>query len=203
MALIQNLLVAAGLEKAPKSFEMPKGQPLIISELDGEFRVLTLQRATMPRKGVDVGVKLRSVSTRYPGSSQASTQILGTEDMDITFEGTLRDVQMGRAGAALSDAALMESMCRAQRFCSLQWGTTVVRRGYLKEVVPRYHRENWIEYKIVFEVAESDEATVILKDFVPVDTSQSLWAKLVQGIDDAAALAKTAIGVNNVGRAVL
>lgn len=203
MALIQNVLVAAGLESKPKNTPMPVGQPLVITELDGEKRVLTLERATLPRKGVDAGMRLRSVSTKYPGSSQASTQILGTEDSDITFEGLLRDIQMGQAGLALAATALMESIFRGQRFCQVAWGTTLVRRGYIKEFVPRYHRESWIEYKLVFEVAESDAATVVVKDFVPVDTKQTLWAKLVQGIDDAAALAKSATVVNNVGRAVL
>jgi len=161
---------------------MADGLPVIVRELEGQGREVVLEGSTLPQRGVDVGARLRTVRTHYPGSRRASTQVLGTEEQDIQLQGQLRDVWTGLQGGALSQMQALRDLYLGQRYCELSWGETLVRRGYLKEASFSLVRAEDIGYRLVFEVSEADEAEVVApteyEETTPEDVSLALAALL-------------------------
>jgi len=173
------------------------GQPIIIRELEGQRREVVLAGTDLPEQGLEVGGALRTVRTHYPGSRRASTQVLGTEESDLELQGLFRDDWAGFAGWALAQMGALRALYTGQRYCELAWGETLVRRGYVKRAVFVLHREAVVGYRLVFEVAEADEAEVVspveFETATPEDLSLALKALrfAVDHLDEAVAAVNT------------
>lgn len=161
---------------------MADGLPVILRELTGQRREVVFEASAVPAGGFDVGGTLRTVRTHYPGTRVASTQVMGTEEDDIELRGVLRDSWTGVDGGAEATVAALRAIFLARRYCELAWGESLVRRGYLKRLVATPHRDGVWDFRIVFEVAESDEAEF-------VSTASSRKATLPKASDLRSALA--------------
>lgn len=178
-------------------------EAVTITELEGLGRVLELRDTSLPEQGVSAPIELRSVVTRYPGNAKSSTQIMGTKEEDIPLTGWFRDVWTGEDGGAMAQVTLCRALVQGQRYCELAWGDSMIRRGYLRRFEPEITNRAAIRYKLVFQVSESDEASVIAVPFLPVPQPFSLLALLRAIADAAEAAAEAAILINNVARAVV
>jgi hypothetical protein len=97
----------------PISFGIPNGAPVILREQGGKGRTVILARTDLPRDYDPpvFGGAVRGETTYYPGSKYPTSQILGPEEMPITFGGVLDDVMAGRPkGAAYELAKLINAM---------------------------------------------------------------------------------------------
>lgn len=124
---------------------------VLIRALDGSA-VVALFDSAMPERGIEVGVKLRSVVTRYPGNDAPTTQVMGTEEDDIPLKGQWRDVWIGSDGAALAYVTQMRTLLLSQKPCELSWGQALVRRGYVKEFTHTIERAGIIGWSLTFQV---------------------------------------------------
>ena len=158
---------------------MADGLPVILRELEGQQREVVLEGSALPRQGVEVGGRLRTVRTHYPGTRAASTQVLGTEEDPIELRGHLRDVWLGAEGAALAQMQALRDLYLGQRYCELSWGETLVRRGFIKEFRADFIREADIGYRLRFEVDEADEAEVLAPVEFEETTPEEVSAALV------------------------
>lgn len=86
--------------------------PIILKELGGDLRTVTLIESTLPRDGGEttLGVQVREKTTWYPGSAVPSQQVLGPQYQPIVFSGIFEDRKIGAPGAAFSLASLLEDM---------------------------------------------------------------------------------------------
>jgi hypothetical protein len=162
-----------------------------------------LADTTRPEQGVAVGGKLRRVTTRYPGVTRPSTQILGAEEEPIVLEGWFRDSWIGKDGGAAAMATAMRAAWRKRHYCELFWGQALVRRGYIDQITETYTSERAIRYRIVFEVVETDESAVLATPFAPVETPFDLLA-LIREIEDVVdTLSTTTAELDNVITAIV
>lgn len=181
---------------------MADDQPIILTELGGAERVLELADASLPQRGVTTEGETRLKKTHYPGSATASTQVLGTHDNDIVMTGILRDTWIGLEGGALALATELRSMWLGQTYMQLEWGDTLVVRGFISKIRVTHFYRGWLGYDLTFSVAESDEAEVIVSEFEPIEQSTSLWQQILQVLEDAQEVFQAAGQVNNVARAL-
>jgi hypothetical protein len=177
------------------------GQGVIIEDKEGN-QLFQLFGSDTPRQRVAVGGELRSVVTRYPGSSRPSTQIMGTQEDDLQFEGTFRDDQFGLAGHSIDQMTALRALWISQHYCELSWGSALVRRGYIRRVTFEVMAEGWIDYRFTFQVDEADEAAVLPTPFPPTETAFDLLALLREIQLAAESVAETATLINNVAHAV-
>lgn len=177
-------------------------QGVYLWELEGAERRVQFIGSDTPRRGVSVAAEIRSVTTHYPGSSVPSTQLLGFKEDEIPFEGTFRDDLYGLSGHALAQRDALVGLMRGQRYCQLNWGQALVKRGHVRRVEYTVHAEGWIDYRFVFEVSESDEEAVGEAPYPAAETPFDLLALLREIASAAEQVAQTAVLVNNVAHAV-
>lgn len=177
---------------------MADGDPILIFEVGGEGR-LELAGADLPERGVEMGTTMRLVATRYPGRSVASTQVMGTEERQLSLRGVFSDVLGGASGHALAQAQRARALVDGQRLCELQWGTTVVRRGYVREFVPSVERQSLIRYTLTFEVTATDQAEQVTVEPFATPTTSDVLDEVYEtqgATDDVEAAAR---GLRDVG----
>lgn len=178
------------------------GDGVFLWALEGPDQFVQLVQSDTPRRGVQVATELRKVTTRYPGAAKPSTQIMGTTEEDIPFEGTFRDDLYGLQGHAAAQDAALRALARSSRLCVLNWGQAIVKRGYVQRVESTWHAEGWIDYRFTFHVVESDEAEVLEVAYPATETPFDLLALLREisaAVQDAA---EAAVLINNVVRAI-
>jgi hypothetical protein len=178
------------------------GDGVFILELEGSGSFFQLVESDTPRKGVVEAGKVRMVTTRYPGTSRPSTQIMGTEDEVIPFEGTFRDDLYGLDGHAMAQRTALRALMLGQNLCELNWGSALVKRGYVERVECTLHAEGWVDYRFDFHVVESDEAVVVATPFPPPETTFDLLALLREIQDAVEEVAEATVLLNNVAYAV-
>ncbi|MCI0347514.1 MAG: hypothetical protein L0221_19085 [Chloroflexi bacterium] len=178
------------------------GQAVVITELEGDGRIVQLAETELPEQGVVVGGELRSVVTHYPGSSKPSTQIMGTKEDDIELRGWLRDRWTGLDGGAMEQVRALRNLRIGQRYCELAWGEGLVVRGYVRRVEHEIVSEHAIRYRVVFQVDEADESEVLAVPFEPAETAFDLVALLREIAGTVEDVAVAAVLVNNVAHAV-
>lgn len=179
------------------------GLPVLIQELEGAFTIVELGDAKLPEQGIEVGAKLRHIVNRYPGSSAPSVQIMGIEEDPIVLKGRIVDVLTGLSGDALATMSLLRAQLLGLRYCSLAWGTALVRRGYVVGVKLTLLREGSIGYELTFLPCEADEASVLALPFPNAVSPLSLLdllRSILAALDD---LADTLVALNNLGRGLL
>jgi hypothetical protein len=69
--------------------------PLVIQELSGEKRGLTLIGRALPYRPIAFSGKMRAEFTRYPGNPVATVQVLGPEEGQTTMQGAWKDKFLG------------------------------------------------------------------------------------------------------------
>ena len=179
------------------------GLPVLIQELEGAFTYLELGAAKLPEQGVEVGVKLRHVVNRYPGATTPSVQIMGIEEDPIILRGRIVDAQTGLSGDALATMGLLRSQLLGLRYCSLSWGTDLVRRGFVIGAKLTLRKATSIDYELTFLPVEADEASVLAVPFPNAVSPLSLLdllREILAALDD---LADTLVALNNLGRGLL
>jgi phage protein U len=137
---------------------------VVIQQLEGGTLALLLTGDDLPEQGVSAGVEQRLTTTQYPGSSEKSTQFMGSTDGDIQLSGYWRDEHKGLEGHALSQLNTARALCSQGYRCELVWGPYLVREGWLKAVEPSYDRPDVIRYRLTFMVDRSQETQVELRE---------------------------------------
>lgn len=133
---------------------------LIIQELTGEKRSLTLKQRSLPYTSVSWAGNMRTNTTWYQGNPVATQQVLGPEEEPTTLEGTWKDrfirgtveqVGFGREVAFATDLVdFMTELRTAGQLLQVSWGPET-RRGILVMFDPRYLRLQDIEWTAEFE----------------------------------------------------
>ncbi len=179
------------------------GTPLVITNLGTQAAlVLDGATATLPEKGVAAPVRLRSTVTRYPGNARPSTQILGVEEGDIEFRGRWRDTWMGLEGGAAEYSGRVRRLILTQAYVSVVWGD-IDRRGFIKEFEPTYNAGGDIQWRLILQVVEADDANVIATPYPAAVSTRDLWETLHEVLAVVETVASTATEVNNVAHAVV
>jgi len=162
------------------------GQPVIIRELGGELRTVTLEGPDLPERGLEVGVSLRQTTTRYPNGA-TSVQLHGSEEEPIELRCTFSDSLTGIDEGAISQVETLRSILLGQQPVEFSWGALLVRRGYLLRVTPRYVRESLIECAIEVLPVESDEPFYLATPYQRTTASDvTSWMDLLSDALDAA-----------------
>lgn len=179
------------------------GLPVLIQELEGARRVLRLEDHDLPERGVEIGGELRSVVTWYPGRSNASVQVMGTQEEPITLEGWFRDGDAMIDGHAMERYQAGRNIWLGQRLCQLEWGD-LVRRGRIKSFTGIFDGRADVRYRLVFQVEEADEAVIVTRAVIaePAPSGFSL-AALLDALDALAEAANTAAALANAAQAVV
>jgi len=184
----------------------PVVNSLVIQELDGATGLILDTLGALPANSMPIGGSLRSTRTYYPGSSTPSTQIMGTQEDDITLKGVWRDDQLGAAGGAINLYGICRTLLLDQLRCGLYWGPEITRKGYVKSFVGDFERPNVIHWTLVFQVDEADEAALLLVPFPPSATTTTLWAEIlavIAEIDAVSAIVEVGLAVTVAGGALL
>lgn len=179
---------------------MPDVYPVILEELEGQRRRVTLEASALPFQGVEAGVSQRLVKTYYPGTTRASVQVMGTEEGDVVLTGRLSDVLLGEAGGAEALVAKLRALVVGQRPVQLTWGA-VVRRGFVQSFVPNYSRRDSVGYEITFSPDEADDAAVVAVPYQATTATDVL--SILDLLREVESAMDEAIAVNNLLAAIL
>jgi nucleoid-associated protein YgaU len=145
---------------------------LVIQELTGSQRSITLRGWALPQRGPDFGGRLRTKTTWYAGNKVGTLQVLGPEVTPTEFEGYWMDRHLGdpdegqqivtegfdTVELAVDLVAAFESIRDSGNRLRVEWGP-FVRNGVLAEFTPRPERTNDIKWKMSFEWDARDDAT--------------------------------------------
>lgn len=145
-------------------------EPVVINELTGSQRSITLSGRALPKRppGLESGGMLRTKITWYAGNNVATQQVLGVEELDMTLSGVWNDRFIGglvevegfqTPQLARDVVAIFEDIQRSGNTLRFQWGP-VVRTGILKEFVPTWARLQDVEWTMNWEWQSRDDATV-------------------------------------------
>jgi hypothetical protein len=190
------------------------GEAVTITELRAPFRVIELARQDRPDKPVSRASEQRARQSHYPGTQRASTQVMGTREEPVQLNGWFLDplngldvVNTAKPDGTLSTArgvaakiALLRGIQQTGGLCRLVWGEIIVCYGRVKRADFRYHESARVQYSILFEVDQPDEAAAIQ----PIPTvgplallKQTLAAalELSEAAMEAARTVKTLVGV--------
>ena len=141
---------------------MADGQPISITEIGGDNRVVRLEGPSLPDRGsLDLGGETKAIDIWYPGAKAASIQFLGTKEAPVTLRGRLIDVWAGVSGYALATMRAMEALRYAQARVRLEWGDTVQKVGYIKSSSFLIFRESDIQYEIEIMILQTDSDEVL------------------------------------------
>lgn len=175
---------------------MADGAAILLRELEGQLREVVIPVSALPSE-LTTSTELRTNVTWYPGASRSSTQVMGTKEDPITFDGELRDVWLGAVGGAESLYQHLREILLAGVWCELSWGETIVRRGFLKKLEPKWRRDADIGYRITFEVDEADDAIVMVPAPFEKPSSAELDTELAD-FETLLAEAEAAVDVLNL-----
>ena len=179
------------------------GLPVVIRTIEGAPLEVTLDRGAVPTRGFEVGVNLRTVGTSYPGNSAKSVQIMGVEQEPIVVEGFLRDSWQGETGAALRLNAELRALCLAQRLCQMEWGDTIVKRGYVKNFRAMPDKDTEWRSRLESWVLESaDGGTTRAPQPLPPAT-QSTLSKVLDAMSEVEDALNATVLATNAIQAIL
>lgn len=146
---------------------------LIIAELTGSQRSITLRGWALPNRGPEFGGRLRTKTTWYAGNQVGTMQVLGSEVTPTEFEGFWMDRHLGDSNegqqivtegfddtitTALDLVSAFESFRDSGNRLRVEWGP-FVRNGVLAEFMPSPDRIQDIKWKMQFEWDARDDAT--------------------------------------------
>lgn len=164
------------------------GLPVIIQELGPPFRSIVFAGRDRPEQPVEVAGRQRATQTWYPGTTKASTQVMGTEEDPIPLRGWFQDPLTLLDGGPGARMAILRDLMQGQNLCQLLWGTVIIRQGRVSRCSFQIHREAKIRYEVVFAVDQPNEA----RSLAPKVGAASVVSDLAQHIAKAVALADKA-----------
>lgn len=138
------------------------GLPVVITELGPPFRVVTFSGRDRPEAPVTVEDRQRAVQTRYPGTQQASTQVMGTEQSAIPLKGWFWDPLTEIDGGPQSRVALLRGIMQGQQSCTLQWGDVITRIGRVASCKFDFYKRSKVRYEISFAVDQANEIVAMV-----------------------------------------
>lgn len=154
---------------------------LIIQELRGARRSITLRGRALPERGPEFGLRTRAKQTWYAGTGIATLQVLGAEVLDTEFVGVWSDRHLAEqvsveGFAEVATAAQLvrafESICAEGQRLRVSWGP-FVRSGVLAEFVPKPDREVDIGWQATFRWDSREDQDVPVATFdAPPETSE-------------------------------
>ena len=140
---------------------------LMLTALGGS--VLELTRRALPYLPLSLTGKQRAEFTWYPGSPQATVQMLGPEEDAITINGYWKDRFIAGSGdakidnAAVSDVATLvqavDTMRRQGRQITLAWAG-LSRIGHITSFTQTWHNTHDVEWELEFSVLAQESTTV-------------------------------------------
>jgi hypothetical protein len=144
-----------------------KSPPFIIEELTGQRRSVTLKERALPYRPVAWTSRMRTKLTWYPGSANATQQVLGPEEAPTTVEGMWKDRFIQGAVLVNGDplqirsaeqcARLFYDLCKSGNVLRVVWGTEV-RIGVLKEFSANWDRFQDLSWHCEFEWSGRDDS---------------------------------------------
>lgn len=177
------------------------GLPVVIVELAPPARTVELAGRDRPEQGVKVGSVQRTTQTYYPGTSQASVQVMGTREEPIVLRGWFQDafaVLVG-GGTPGDRIALLRAIQQGGAQCRLIWGDAIVRVGRVARVEADYRQAGRIRYEITFEVDQPSEAPALR----PAILGAGVQAALKAALAAASSAAKLAVSTARVVKLVI
>lgn len=161
------------------------GLPLTVRTIEGSPLEVVFDRGALPTRGFEVGVNLRAVETMYPGNNGKSVQIMGVEYEPIVLEGFARDTWQEENGAAIRLTKAGRALVLAQRLCQMEWGDSLVVRGYLRNFRQMPDKDGEQRWRLEFMVLESDEASSIRPPTALPTATQSTLSKVLDALGEA------------------
>lgn len=150
-------------------------ESLVFEEVDG--LTLTLNDRFLPYRPITVGGKQRAEFTWYPGSPEATVQMLGPEEDTIQLRGFWKDKFLQIAQSVILTAApanaaslsfidsvsglvqVVDDMRRMGRQIKLSWGA-MQRVGHIVSFRQTWHNIHDCEWELDFAVLSQGETTV-------------------------------------------
>lgn len=135
---------------------------------------LRLTGRALPYAPLTVGGKQRAEFTWYPGSPQATVQMLGPEEDSIALRGYWKDkfiigsntavyLPNGTYESAISSVLdlvkIVDDMRRMGRRIKLSWDS-LIRYGHIVSFTQTWHTGHYCEWEMEFAVASQEEETV-------------------------------------------
>ena len=152
----------------------PNTPRMAITEIEGGAYVELVERG-LPYRPIAFGGKQRIEFTWYPGSPNATTQMLGPEESAITMKGFWKDAYLrssftayGEGGAEGGGAIVInptvanlvrhvDTMRRRGQVCEFEWGE-IKRIGHITEFTQTWHNVHDCEWELTFSPLGQDDA---------------------------------------------
>lgn len=177
------------------------GLPVLIAETRPPFGVLVYGGIDRPFPRVSVPTRLRRQQTWLPGNDVAVTHVLGIEHGDVDLEFRLHNDRARAIGAGPEfQVKQAQAMITRRNPALLIWGTTIVRRGFLVDVDPRFVRDKDIPFRLTFQV---DEALDVPGALITTFGGGQGLQNLREAVDLGAAVLRTGLGVGNAAARAL
>ena len=178
---------------------MPSVPAISIEILDGLLKgeIIKLEGRAMPYKGVGWETEQRIKTTYYPGNPVATQQVFGPIEKNTIFTGMWKDRFLGN-GMARALVNTFRDLVRTASPVEVTWGmgvaeyeiqgitgpiltigNSIIRRGLVKRISPKFDRAQDINWEMEFEWSGADDpisAIVISAGHIDLKVAQSgLW----------------------------
>lgn len=139
-------------------------ESFVINEITGSQRTVELRNRALPYQAVQWGGSQHYVQTWYPGNPQATIQVLGPREEDVSINGMWKSryigdhvsvtgfddiIQSSESMTAEKLVQIFHILRRSGNLLEVRWGPEI-RRGILKEFTPDYDRVEDIRWTCVF-----------------------------------------------------
>lgn len=155
-----------------------------------------LNTRALPYRPISFSGKQRVEFTWYPGSPNATTQMLGPEESPISMKGFWKDayVPTSKSYFSLEDSlverpsvqqlvAFMDTLRRRGQVCVFQWGQ-LERIGHITEFTQTWHNVHDCEWELVFTpLGQNDSQVGTIVTATPISPQQTL-GDLTQSVND-------------------
>lgn len=168
--------------------------PILIQELTGSQREVSLGGRALPERPLPAGGLLRHKKTWYPGSGVATLQVLGSEVSSTQFQGVWNDRFIGgqvtTTGFETPELArelvtIFEQLRDSGNTLRFEWGP-VVRRGILAQFEPLWLRQQDVRWTMLFEWEARDDQEVPRATLDEPPNSAELRTRLNESDDNLA-----------------
>ena len=165
---------------------------LTITEMGGQKRKITLTGRALPFRPISFGSEFRAEFTHYPGSPQATMQMLGPKEGTTSIKGFWHDRYIKTDTVTLFDsspatvtseenaewhvvadvmelAMLFDDVCHSGQVITLAWDA-YVRVGVMRKFTATPHRKEDIEWEAEFEWASQGQPEQVPRVSDELDT---------------------------------
>lgn len=175
------------------------GEPIVIRELTGSQRSVTLRGRAMPHRPVGFGREVVVATKRYAGNPIRTLQILGPDHRDLELSGKWKDKFISQdadltgfddiftEGDAVTSEILIacfDRLLTGGNMLEVEWAGEQW-RGVLKSFTPSYDRVEDVAWTAAFVWSQRGEMTAPLAS--PFTDSQSENNQALSTLEDAMA----------------